>query len=137
MNYLPTEGRPRFVPLLVLIRSAPALRRLERARFERLCMERFITQDATERARTKARRRTYLDLCRRDGPRCNWCRAEHSLTVDHIVPKSKGGSNHPTNLQVLCLRCNQAKAWRPHPPKRLRHSPSTPPLPTWRALASL
>lgn len=34
------------------------------------------------------------------------------LTLDHITPKSKGGSGHPTNLVTACKKCNQKKADR-------------------------
>ncbi|MBC6427895.1 MAG: HNH endonuclease [Cellvibrionales bacterium] len=31
-------------------------------------------------------------------------------TVDHIVPKSKGGTDHLDNLQLLCAHCNSLKS---------------------------
>lgn len=33
----------------------------------------------------------------------------YPLTVDHIIPKSLGGTNHPNNLQPMCCLCNWAK----------------------------
>src|SRR5712664_2339529 len=33
----------------------------------------------------------------------------HDLTVDHIMPKSAGGTNDRTNLMVLCRGCNTRK----------------------------
>ena len=32
-----------------------------------------------------------------------------NLTVDHIVAKSKGGTDHLDNLQLLCAACNSMK----------------------------
>ena len=35
-----------------------------------------------------------------------------NLTVDHVVPRSKGGSDHLDNLQLLCAACNSLKGNR-------------------------
>ena len=46
----------------------------------------------------------------RDNYTCQCCNTKKDLTIDHIVPRSKGGSNDETNLQTLCKSCNLAKA---------------------------
>jgi len=49
------------------------------------------------------------------GGRCELCGASSKNTplhVDHILPRSKLGSNSPHNLQALCARCNLAKGNR-------------------------
>lgn len=51
------------------------------------------------------RRRIYA----RDGQVCKECGATHGLSIDHIVPITKGGNSTDDNLQVLCLGCNALK----------------------------
>jgi hypothetical protein len=40
---------------------------------------------------------------------CLKCGSESKLTIDHVVPISKGGSNDFNNLQILCEKCNSLK----------------------------
>lgn len=51
------------------------------------------------------RRRIY----ERDGRVCKQCGAQHGLSIDHIIPISKGGNSVDDNLQVLCMTCNARK----------------------------
>lgn len=48
-------------------------------------------------------------IYQRDGRKCRNCGAEHGLSIDHIIPVSKGGNSTDDNLQVLCIGCNIAK----------------------------
>ncbi len=46
---------------------------------------------------------------------CNGCRIAfpfRNFTVDHIIPRSRGGTDHPENLQLLCAACNSLKGNR-------------------------
>jgi len=41
------------------------------------------------------------------------------MEVDHIIPVSRGGSDRPTNLRLLCPQCNRKKgSKRPRPRKK-------------------
>ena len=46
---------------------------------------------------------------------CNGCRMDFPFKifeVDHFIPRSKGGSDHLENLQLLCPHCNRVKGNR-------------------------
>ncbi len=46
---------------------------------------------------------------------CAGCRVMfpfRNMTVDHIVPRARGGADHPENLQLLCGACNSKKGAR-------------------------
>ncbi|GCL38390.1 MAG: HNH endonuclease [Sphaerospermopsis kisseleviana] len=48
----------------------------------------------------------------RDKYQCQSCgktSLETNLSIDHIIPLSRGGKNDISNLQTLCLTCNQNK----------------------------
>lgn len=51
-------------------------------------------------------------LMARDGAYCAHCGEERDLTIDHVRPLSRGGSNELSNLQVLCRPCNSRKGAR-------------------------
>ncbi len=40
---------------------------------------------------------------------CKFCKMTKNLTIDHIVPLSKGGARTKDNLQILCTTCNSKK----------------------------
>ncbi len=50
-------------------------------------------------------------LCTFFGAACLACGAM-PVTVDHVVPLSRGGSNTITNIQPLCCSCNARKGTR-------------------------
>lgn len=40
---------------------------------------------------------------------CLKCGSNKDLTIDHVIPVSMGGTNHHSNLQLLCRKCNSIK----------------------------
>ena len=47
-------------------------------------------------------------ILRRDNYECAYC-GQQADTVDHIIPLSKGGTHHETNLTSACAKCNYGK----------------------------
>lgn len=48
-------------------------------------------------------------IFRRDNFQCGYCGSSKELTIDHIVPRSRGGKNSWTNLVTCCSKCNIKK----------------------------
>ena len=73
----------------------------------------------------------------RDGGRCVYCAAP-ATSLDHVIPRSRGGEHCWDNVVSCCRRCNHAKAdrglvelgWRMH---RQPHAPTGP---AWRVLGT-
>lgn len=64
----------------------------------------------------------WLALCASYDYRCLACQEKKPLTVDHIIPLSRGGSNDISNIQPLCQSCNSEKGtriidYRTNPPR--------------------
>lgn len=54
---------------------------------------------------------TRRGVLRRDAWRCAYC-AKAANTIDHVQPKSKGGTDSWENLVACCFRCNNQKSDR-------------------------
>lgn len=53
-----------------------------------------------------------LRIYDRDSWSCVYCDSPHELTLDHVIPRSRGGSNSDDNLVAACRRCNCRKGAR-------------------------
>ncbi len=49
------------------------------------------------------------NIFRRDGGQCQYCGTPEDLTLDHVLPKSRGGRTSWDNLATACKRCNSRK----------------------------
>lgn len=85
-----------------------------------------------DRARRNAVPFTRRNLFRRDRNTCQYCGARpgtRNLSIDHVLPRARGGESSWTNCVLACLRCNRRKADRSpreaHMP--LQRQPTAPP----------
>ncbi len=73
----------------------------------------------------------------RDGGRCVYCQAT-ATSVDHVIPRSRGGTHHWENVVSCCQRCNHVKADRTLKELgwKLRNVPREPVGVAWRILGT-
>lgn len=81
-----------------------------------------------ERAKVPYRRvpLTRANILKRDNYTCVYCGSKEDLTLDHVIPQSKGGKDSWDNLVTACKPCNarkgdqmielpeEIKAYKPH-----------------------
>jgi 5-methylcytosine-specific restriction endonuclease McrA len=49
------------------------------------------------------------NIFKRDNHQCQYCGATNDLTLDHVLPRSRGGKSSWTNLVTACKACNSKK----------------------------
>lgn len=52
------------------------------------------------------------NILKRDRHNCQYCGTSEKLTIDHVIPKSRGGSDQWENLVTACTICNHRKGNR-------------------------
>jgi 5-methylcytosine-specific restriction endonuclease McrA len=58
---------------------------------------------------THRRKITRRAVFARDGWTCQYCGSRANLTVDHVIPRSKGGGSSWENIVASCAPCNRRK----------------------------
>lgn len=85
--------------------------------------------------------RTPLRLSRknvflRDGNACAYCESREELTLDHVLPRSRGGGSTWENLVACCRRCNLKKGHK-KPEEAGMPLQRSPRRPTWNVVIQL
>ena len=79
------------------------------------------------------------NLFKRDRYTCQYCGIQpgpEELTVDHVVPRSRGGTSTWENCVLACVECNKRKADRTPAQAGLKMR-KTPRKPSWKALVQV
>jgi 5-methylcytosine-specific restriction endonuclease McrA len=99
----------------------------ERLELERPCVIRLIRYVRIPRD-VHRRKITRKAVLARDAYTCQYCGREASgLTVDHVIPRSRGGRSVWENIVASCAPCNRRKGNRM--PREARMHPANHPRP--------
>lgn len=76
--------------------------------------DKFKTIQNNYRARRRKAKGSFTsdewsNLCKKYDSTCLRCGSQDKMTVDHVVPLVKGGTNYIENIQPLCRSCNASK----------------------------
>lgn len=84
------------------------------------CRERIHRRNKSKKRRKKYRLRQYnkhrqkilSELIVEYGQKCFYCAKDlliEEITLDHVIPMSRGGSHKKENLRISCKECNLKK----------------------------
>ena len=62
---------------------------------------------------SEARRLWRIKIKEKWNYECAYCGSDIDLTIDHVIPRSKGGKDSAENMVCCCHECNQDKAHTP------------------------
>jgi len=72
------------------------------------------THTVSNTKRTSSHARKVAHRMKVEQPWCTYCGSPategNPLTIDHIIPLTRGGTNARENLTVACYRCNRTKS---------------------------
>lgn len=100
---------------------------VEFARPRVILLNRYVRMPMARRAPVSRK-----GVLRRDDHCCAYC-GRFANTIDHVVPRSRGGADSWENLVACCLRCNNVKGDRTPEEMgwRLRWQPAAPAMRPW------
>ena len=108
-----------------MVEEGESVLRSERASLARPEVVRLLNYVHVPRD-TSRRKITRRAVFARDGWACQYCGNRSNLTVDHVIPRSKGGGSTWDNIVASCAPCNRRKGnllpaqARMHPQRRPR-----------------
>ena len=108
-----------------IIETAAAVLRSERTSLEAPAVVRLLHYVRLPHA--DCRRVSRRAILARDGFRCQYCGSTRHLTIDHIIPRSRGGASSWENVVTSCAPCNVRKG--SCLPSEVGMSPSRKPRP--------
>lgn len=76
---------------------------------------RVILLNAYDRVPQREVRFTRYNIYTRDQCTCQYCGQKlprHELNLDHVIPRSRGGTSRWENIVCSCVRCNRLKGGR-------------------------
>lgn len=109
----------------VLLERAERPLRSERLQLDRPTVIRLITYVSIPRD-AHGRKITRKAVLARDSWTCQYCGSRKpGLTVDHVIPRSRGGKSVWENIVASCATCNRRKG--SHLPREIKMHPRTKP----------